>query len=162
MLDGSAVVVDVRPADRVKPPDAAKFAMTALKSAQVSRGWSFRLVHEPEPVLVANVRWLSGYRHPRCLMPEVTRSCSEAFAGDGVVGGGGDGRGPSAVLPVLFHLIWRRQLAADLTAPLGNHLGVEVPDINSVDAEQTRLAEAGLVSVDERNTTCCYANQDEF
>lgn len=28
-----------------------------------------------------------------------------------------DGRGPAA-LPVLFHLMWRRQLAADLTAPL--------------------------------------------
>ena len=43
-----------------------------------------------------------------------------------------------------------------------NHLGVEVPDIGTVDAEQTRLAEAGLVSVDERDTTCCYAKQDKF
>ena len=43
-----------------------------------------------------------------------------------------------------------------------NHLGVEVPDINTVDAEQTRLAEAGLVSADERDTTCCYAKQDKF
>jgi len=43
-----------------------------------------------------------------------------------------------------------------------NHLGVEVPDVDTVDAEQTRLAEAGLVSVDERDTTCCYAKQDKF
>jgi catechol 2,3-dioxygenase-like lactoylglutathione lyase family enzyme len=43
-----------------------------------------------------------------------------------------------------------------------NHLGVEVPDIDTVDAEQTRLAEAGLASVDERDTTCCYAKQDKF
>ena len=43
-----------------------------------------------------------------------------------------------------------------------NHLGVEMPDIDTVDAEQTRLAEAGLVSVDERDTTCCYAKQDKF
>ncbi len=43
-----------------------------------------------------------------------------------------------------------------------NHLGVEVPDINTVDAMQTRLAEAGLASVDERDTTCCYAKQDKF
>ena len=27
---------------------------------------------------------------------------------------------------------------------------------------QTRLAEAGLVSVDERDTTCCYAKQGKF
>src|SRR5207249_346408 len=43
-----------------------------------------------------------------------------------------------------------------------NHLGVEVPDTLAVDAEQTRLAEAGLASVDERGTTCCYAEQDKF
>src|SRR6202167_6367905 len=43
-----------------------------------------------------------------------------------------------------------------------NHLGIEVPDIDAVDAEQTRLAQAGLASVDERDTTCCYAKQDKF
>jgi catechol 2,3-dioxygenase-like lactoylglutathione lyase family enzyme len=43
-----------------------------------------------------------------------------------------------------------------------NHLGVEVPDVASVDAEQTRLATTGLSSVDERGTTCCYAKQDKF
>jgi catechol 2,3-dioxygenase-like lactoylglutathione lyase family enzyme len=43
-----------------------------------------------------------------------------------------------------------------------NHLGVEVEDIDTVDAEQTRLAEAGLALVDERDTTCCYARQDKF
>ena len=43
-----------------------------------------------------------------------------------------------------------------------NHLGVEVADTETVDAEQTRLAAAGLASVDERGTTCCYAKQDKF
>ena len=43
-----------------------------------------------------------------------------------------------------------------------NHLGVEVADTGVVDAEQARLAEAGLASVDERDTTCCYARQDKF
>ena len=43
-----------------------------------------------------------------------------------------------------------------------NHLGVEVPDTAAVDAEQARLAEAGLAPVDERDTTCCYARQDKF
>jgi len=43
-----------------------------------------------------------------------------------------------------------------------NHLGVEVGDIDTVDAEQARLAGAGLASVDERGTTCCYARQDKF
>jgi catechol 2,3-dioxygenase-like lactoylglutathione lyase family enzyme len=43
-----------------------------------------------------------------------------------------------------------------------NHLGVEVADVDTVDAEQTRLAESGLASIDERGTTCCYARQDKF
>ncbi len=43
-----------------------------------------------------------------------------------------------------------------------NHLGVEVPDTEAVDAEHARLAEAGLTPVDERDTTCCYARQDKF
>jgi catechol 2,3-dioxygenase-like lactoylglutathione lyase family enzyme len=43
-----------------------------------------------------------------------------------------------------------------------NHLGVEVPDVDTVDAEQTRLADAGFASTDERGTTCCYAKQDKF
>jgi catechol 2,3-dioxygenase-like lactoylglutathione lyase family enzyme len=43
-----------------------------------------------------------------------------------------------------------------------NHLGVEVVDTDTVDAEQARLAAAGLASVDERDTVCCYARQDKF
>jgi catechol 2,3-dioxygenase-like lactoylglutathione lyase family enzyme len=43
-----------------------------------------------------------------------------------------------------------------------NHLGVEVADIDTVDAEQARLTAAGLTSVDERNSVCCYARQDKF
>ena len=43
-----------------------------------------------------------------------------------------------------------------------NHLGVEVADTGTVDAEQTRLAATGLALADERDTTCCYARQDKF
>ena len=43
-----------------------------------------------------------------------------------------------------------------------NHLGVEVEDVDTVDAIQSRLAQDGLASVDERGTTCCYAKQDKF
>jgi len=43
-----------------------------------------------------------------------------------------------------------------------NHLGVEVADSDTVEAEQARLAAAGLAAVEERDTTCCYARQDKF
>jgi hypothetical protein len=43
-----------------------------------------------------------------------------------------------------------------------NHLGVEVAGTGTVEAEQARLAAAGLASAEERDTTCCYARQDKF
>jgi len=43
-----------------------------------------------------------------------------------------------------------------------NHLGVEVADTGTVEAEQARLTEAGLAAVAEKDTTCCYARQDKF
>ncbi|HWI42628.1 MAG TPA: ArsI/CadI family heavy metal resistance metalloenzyme [Nocardioides sp.] len=43
-----------------------------------------------------------------------------------------------------------------------NHLGIEVADTDTVDAELGRLRAAGLASAEERGTTCCYAQQDKF
>jgi catechol 2,3-dioxygenase-like lactoylglutathione lyase family enzyme len=43
-----------------------------------------------------------------------------------------------------------------------NHLGVEVADTGTVNAEHARLTGSGLALVDERNSTCCYAKQDKF
>ena len=43
-----------------------------------------------------------------------------------------------------------------------NHLGIEVESPERVDEEQQRLAQAGLATRDERDTTCCYARQDKF
>lgn len=43
-----------------------------------------------------------------------------------------------------------------------NHLGVEVEDTETLDLEQARLGDAGLSWLDERGSTCCYAEQDKF
>jgi catechol 2,3-dioxygenase-like lactoylglutathione lyase family enzyme len=43
-----------------------------------------------------------------------------------------------------------------------NHLGVEVTDVETVDNELSRLGAAGFASIEERDTTCCYAKQDKF
>ncbi len=43
-----------------------------------------------------------------------------------------------------------------------NHLGVEVPDTGTVEAEQARLAKTGLAASAGGETTCCYAKQDKF
>lgn len=74
----------------------------------------------PDPVLAANVRWLAGYRHPRCLREEHRAGLLEAFAApvpllDGALSVGDR----IAVLPSVFHLMWTGVLAVDLaSAPL--------------------------------------------
>ncbi len=42
-----------------------------------------------------------------------------------------------------------------------DHLGVEVPATEEVTAATARLADAGLATRVEDNTTCCYAVQDK-
>jgi hypothetical protein len=63
--DGSAVVVDVRADERIEPKDAEALEVTHLACGQA--GWGFERVGMPDAVLLADVRWLSRYRHPRCL-----------------------------------------------------------------------------------------------
>ena len=46
-------------------------------------------------------------------------------------------------------------------ATVMDHLGVEVFSTDEVTAATTRLAESGLVTSTEEDTTCCYAVQDK-
>jgi hypothetical protein len=118
MADGTAAVTDVRPDDRIPARDAEAFAVTA--EACEAAGWEYRRVGGLDPVMVANVRWLSRYRHQRCLVPEVASALLGAFAGGRGLFEGAELAGDRLrVLPVLFHLMWQQLLAADLTVPLG-------------------------------------------
>jgi len=116
--DGTALVIDVRPDDRIGGRDAGAFGVTARACAIA--GWEFRRVGECDQVRVANVRWLSRYRHSRCAAPagtveallEVFRQPRPLFAGAAMAGE------RLRVLPVLFHLMWQRALAADLAGAL--------------------------------------------
>jgi catechol 2,3-dioxygenase-like lactoylglutathione lyase family enzyme len=47
------------------------------------------------------------------------------------------------------------------TGPL-NHLGFVLPSTEEVLATRDRLKAAGLTTLDEMNTTCCYAKQDKI
>lgn len=117
--DGSAVVIDVRPSRRVGDADRAKFDATAAVCGRVP-GWSFRLVHEPDPVLVGNLRWLSGFRNRRYRVERWLCGLADAFAEPRALIVGAQAVGdPIAVLPVLYHLLWCGDLVADLgRAPL--------------------------------------------
>src|SRR5262249_54199876 len=82
-------------------------------------GWGVGGVGVPDRVLVANVAWLARYRHPRCGSPDVARLLLKAFADPAPVMAGAAAAGdPLAVLPVLFHLMWRHVLVAGLAVRL--------------------------------------------
>ncbi|MEV7190711.1 TnsA-like heteromeric transposase endonuclease subunit [Streptomyces sp. NPDC093510] len=111
--DGRVVVLDVRPDELVEPEDAAKFAATAVACARV--GWDYERVGVLGPVLAANLRWLSGYRHPRVRRGPVADRLRGVFVQhQGLLAGARTVGDPIAVLPVLFHLLWCRELAVDL------------------------------------------------
>jgi catechol 2,3-dioxygenase-like lactoylglutathione lyase family enzyme len=42
-----------------------------------------------------------------------------------------------------------------------DHLGVEVESTDEVNAATTRLTESGLITLEENDTSCCYAVQDK-
>ena len=72
-----------------------------------------------EPVATANLRWLAGYRHPRYDVPAVAAALRAAFTVPVSLIDGAEAAGdPIAALPVLYHLLWRQELAADLSVPL--------------------------------------------
>jgi hypothetical protein len=113
LRDGRGVVIDVRPDDRIPERDAEVFAVTARACALA--GWEFRRAGEADRVLAANVRWLSRYRHPRCGDEAVEAALMEAFTGAVPLFEGAAPAGDRLrVLPVLFHLMWRGRLTADL------------------------------------------------
>jgi hypothetical protein len=118
LMDGTGVVIDVRPDDAIKEKDAKVFAVTAQACETV--GWTYRRVGALAPVLAANLRWLAGYRHPRCLNPEYAGVLIRLFARPAPLLRTAERAGDRiAVLPVLFHLLWSGILTTDLAeAPL--------------------------------------------
>ncbi|HEV2452143.1 MAG TPA: TnsA-like heteromeric transposase endonuclease subunit [Streptosporangiaceae bacterium] len=115
--DGRAMVVDVRPDELVDPRSAESFAVMAGACEQV--GWVFWRTGGPGKVLASNVRWLAAYRHPRCLRPAIADALMVAFAEPAPLFRAAEAAGDRlAVLPVLYHLMWRGVLEADLAADL--------------------------------------------
>lgn len=113
LRDGTGVVVDVRADDRIESEDAEAFAVTARACESV--GWEFRRGGAMDAVRTANLRWLAGYRHPRCVHAGRAADLQGVFREPLPLLNGAERVGdPIAVLPTLFHLLWRHVLETDL------------------------------------------------
>jgi len=78
LADGTGVVLDCRPAERARPKDTGVFETAARACTEA--GWRYGLVGGHDPVLLANARWLSGYRHPRHRLQPTAEALLAAFA----------------------------------------------------------------------------------
>ncbi|MEU8976047.1 TnsA-like heteromeric transposase endonuclease subunit [Streptomyces monashensis] len=123
--DGTGMLADC-PGTPGAGGTAAQRAAVAVGAACARVGWAYRRLRAPDPVVVGNVRWLAGYRHPRYRgAPQVEAAVLEAFARprplvEGVRAVGN----PLVVLPVVYHALWAYRLQVLLERPL--HAGVLV------------------------------------
>jgi hypothetical protein len=125
--DGSGLVVDVRPDDRLPAKDAEVFRVMAAACGQA--GWEFRRAGTIDPVVRSNLRWLSRYRHERCRREPAATELLEAFTpGRPLLAGAALAGDLVAVLPVAYYLLWRRELTCDLSVLLaGTSMAWRIP-----------------------------------
>lgn len=114
------VVVDVKPAARLaKPP--VRFTLDWTRTLVERRGWRYEVWSEPPATELANIRFLAGFRNPRCFdetfLEEVRqRDLSGAALGEAL--SADFGRPPALVRSAVFHLVWNQYLMVDVGEPL--------------------------------------------
>ena len=121
--DRTICVLDVKPRALLARPEIAA-ALAWAGACIEARGWQYRVVSEPDPVVLGNVRFLAGYRRNSQfvrgevaavldLFPEPVTVGAAVAAASHVVGNADDARA------IILHLIWSQQLRCDLAEPLG-------------------------------------------
>ncbi|RIT41603.1 TnsA-like heteromeric transposase endonuclease subunit [Mycobacteroides abscessus] len=120
LTSNAPVVVDVKPARQAANPlVASTFGWT--RAVVESRGWRYEVWHAADPVHLANVRFLAGYRHPQHVDTQIVDALSDKEIAGMTVGEAIDSerRWPSAIVrAALMHMLWRQQFTVDLTRPL--------------------------------------------
>lgn len=119
--DGGVTVVDVKAPSRMADPRVREqFAWTRRVCA--GRGWAFEAWSGADPRLLANVRFLAGYRRDALIDTELIATVLDAAAGQSSAGAIERALSPRhppvLVRPVVLHLLWTGRLQADLTCPL--------------------------------------------
>ncbi|MEV6335194.1 TnsA-like heteromeric transposase endonuclease subunit [Nocardia vinacea] len=137
--DGAVMVLDSRPAQLIGERDREAFDATSQACAGLS--WRYAVWDRLDGVFVANQRWLAGYRHPRCFNGEIAARLLEIFNRPQALMDGAELAGdPLGTLPVLYHLLWKQLLVADLAVPLSPHTMVRTAHHLTDLAEVAELA----------------------
>ena len=128
--DRTVQVVNVKPAARLADPAVAE-VLAWPGELFMARGWGHEVWTGADPVFLANVRFLAGYRRPGMPPDAVIGAVLGEVRPGECLGGLLDrlGRGwprPLAKAAVL-RLLWQRRVSTDLSRPLDAGSIVEVP-----------------------------------
>jgi hypothetical protein len=127
--DGGVTVVDVKAPSRLADPAVkAQFAWTRQVCA--GRGWAFEAWSGADPQLLANVRFLAGYRRRAVIAGELIPAVLDAAGRQLTIGAIEQALSKwprqELVRPVVLHLMWSGRLRADLRQPLGTDTPVQL------------------------------------
>ena len=126
--DGHCTVVNVKPADKLDEP---KVAATLAWAGEVitAKGWRAEVWTGCHPLLLANIRFLAGYRRGWLFDPAAVQAAEAAII-DGDTIGRVEGRlrssGVAEPRPIVLHLLWAGRACADLSKPLGADTAITV------------------------------------
>jgi hypothetical protein len=127
--DQTVRVVNVKPAARLADPAVAE-ALAWPGELFEARGWGHEIWTGADPVLLANVRFLAGYRRPGMPPVAVTDAVLDQVRAGDCLGGLLDRLEPTWPRPLakaaVLRLLWQRQLSTDLSRPLDAGSVVEV------------------------------------
>jgi len=119
-VDGSVLVVNVKPADGVGSARVAD-ALAWAGRVFADRGWEHEVWSGADAQLLANVRFLAGYRR-EALVGELTGVEAVLRTGAVLTIAGAEaalkGAGVAEPRTVVLHLLWTGGLRADLDRPL--------------------------------------------
>jgi hypothetical protein len=119
LSDGRRLMVDCLRGGESPPAPLLKRQAVVIGCAQAA-GWEYRAEAAADPIVVANVRWLSGYRHPRCAGRIGRGRLREAFERPRPLWEGAAALGDvMATLPAVFHGLWAGVLSVPTQRLLG-------------------------------------------
>ena len=129
--DGSALLVNVKPAARLADPAVAGALEWPGRLAR-EHGWDYEVWSGDDRVFLSNVRFLAGYRRPWLLPAGLADAVLAAFRpGDtfaALAGRGGLGCAAGSVRAAVLRLLWERRLVTDLFRRLDGDSVLEAAD----------------------------------
>jgi hypothetical protein len=126
--DGSVLIVNVKPADRMEDERVAD-ALAWAGRVFSDRGWEHEVWSGADAQLLVNVRFLAGYRRAALVEPLTgAEGILRTVAVLTIAGAEAALRDAGVVEPraVVLHLLWRGRLRADLERPLTGETELEV------------------------------------